>query len=104
MKCPAVDVQLPSDSSVAVEPAQKQVRSGDYGSDPFPVQPRQGSQGLGEIGSAIINAGDQMTVQVDNGELVVGGGDHTASLRQRSGQSKIGVRSEGRADACPGDL
>src|SRR5215210_3343796 len=94
----AVEVQLPGDGGIAVQAGEEQVRSGDNGPNPFLIQACQRVQGFGDIDCPIIDAWNQMTVQVDNGEMVVGGAGHRASLRQRSGQLQGGkTEKAGRA-------
>ena len=93
---PPLARQLPVHVRGGGQVGNEQVRRGDDGSYTLAVESGQRLQRLGHRTGAVIHAGDQMAVQVDDGKrgLVLIG--HAASLRQRSGQQQGGPAEGGR--------
>jgi hypothetical protein len=67
-----MSVQFASDSSIALQPGHEQMRGSHHRAYALLVQTGQRSQRFLDRGGAVINAWHKVTVQVHNGERLVG--------------------------------
>ena len=64
---PALQVELPADRAVRGETRHEQVWRGHQGPDAFGVQFAEGRQRLTDVRGPVIDAGDEVVMQVDEG-------------------------------------